>query len=131
MDWRMRSIRRSPELTASLEAAEEPWRIATPRAVPIMRQTWRSPDVPPNETSLGDELVRRWCESEDRDAAFEEIFKSFYPRLKRFFARRGAAASEIEELAQETSLKVMAGLPTFRSESRFEVWLFQIRSVPQ
>jgi RNA polymerase sigma-70 factor (ECF subfamily) len=76
--------------------------------------------------SPGNRLVAAWQAGGDREEIFRRIFNTYYRKVHSFFAKRGFPADECQDLVQETFLKVHRGLPTFRYESRFETWLFQI-----
>ena len=69
---------------------------------------------------------REPAEPEARD--FEEIFRRYYPTIVRYFARRGVAEGDREDLAQETFLRIYNHLETYSGRGSFEGWLFRIAS---
>jgi RNA polymerase sigma-70 factor (ECF subfamily) len=58
--------------------------------------------------------------------SFRLLFHQYYRLVISFFLKRGISPDESEELTQETFLRVYKSMPTFRGESRFGTWLFQI-----
>jgi len=58
-------------------------------------------------------------------AAFEVIYRRFYPALRRFFANRPALREQADDLAQETLLRAYQKIGLFRPEkgSGFAAWL--------
>jgi RNA polymerase sigma-70 factor (ECF subfamily) len=57
---------------------------------------------------------------------FEELFRRFRPLVQAFFIRKGFSSEESRDLTQEVFLRVFKGIDTFRGESRFERWLWEI-----
>lgn len=79
--------------------------------------------------SEGNRLVERWRsarEGREREEAFERIFQRFYRPVHYFFRKKGCPDDQSQELAQEVFVRVYKSLPEFRSESRFDTWLYQI-----
>jgi RNA polymerase sigma-70 factor (ECF subfamily) len=56
----------------------------------------------------------------------EKLFRRFRPSVQSFFARKGFSAEDGRDLTQEVFLRVFKGIDTFRRESRFERWLWEI-----
>jgi RNA polymerase sigma-70 factor, ECF subfamily len=56
----------------------------------------------------------------------EKIFKRFWPGVRSFFQRKGFSPQECDDLTQDVFLRVFRSIATFRRESRFERWLFEI-----
>jgi RNA polymerase sigma-70 factor (ECF subfamily) len=58
-------------------------------------------------------------------AAFEVIYRRFYPAIRAFFANRPALREQAHDLAQETLLRAYQKIGLFRSEegSGFAAWL--------
>lgn len=73
----------------------------------------------------GDPWGEPWSTEMDQED-FRRLFHQYYRLVFSFFAKRGISSEESEELTQETFLRVYKSLPTFRGESRFGTWLFQI-----
>jgi RNA polymerase sigma-70 factor (ECF subfamily) len=63
---------------------------------------------------------------EDPVLCFEEIFRSHYGSVLHFFLKRGFSREDSRDLAQETFIRVLKGVESFRNESRVETWLFTI-----
>jgi DNA-directed RNA polymerase specialized sigma24 family protein len=57
---------------------------------------------------------------------FEEVFKSFYSPLVRFFRSRGIELTVAEDLAQDVLLNVFKGWNTFRGGGGRSVWIYEI-----
>jgi RNA polymerase sigma-70 factor (ECF subfamily) len=72
-----------------------------------------------------DEIVRLGTGENGGDHA-RELFEEYSPRLARFFGRRGLPEEEIEDLTQETLLRVYRNRRAFMSATEFEAWLFTI-----
>ena len=73
-------------------------------------------------------LVREIQAGRSRDEHFQQLFRLYYPSAVHFFLRRGFAAQDAEDLAQDVLLGVYKGLEKFRHEASFDSWLFQILS---
>lgn len=61
-----------------------------------------------------------------RDEGFEQLFRKFRQPVHSFFLRKGFSPEDSKELTQEVFLRVFKGIDTFRRESRFERWLWEI-----
>lgn len=71
-------------------------------------------------------LARRVAESQDQ-AAFEEIFDYFAPRLKAYLLRLGAQGGQAEELVQEVMITLWNKASLFDpSKSSLSTWLFRV-----
>lgn len=84
--------------------------------------------MPVQRPGEAEQLIERWqvAEGEERDEAFYAIFIHFYPLVRRFFSRRAVPPGDVEDLVQETLLRVYLGLEQFRREGPFEGWIFHI-----
>ena len=60
------------------------------------------------------------------EANFRIVFESYYRPLQRFFAKKGFAAEDAQDLTQETLLGIYRGVRRFRHEARFETWLYRV-----
>lgn len=58
--------------------------------------------------------------------AFTEIFQQYFDRLYRFLAVLTNNSSSIEDILQETFIKVALHLDTLKDERRFKEWIFTI-----
>ena len=57
---------------------------------------------------------------------FEAVYREFYPFICRYSYSLCRSRALAEDLAQETFLKAMKHIGSFRGECRLEVWLCQI-----
>ncbi len=60
------------------------------------------------------------------DENFEKLHQKFHLRVQSFFARKGYSAEDCRDLTQDVFVRVFKGIATFRRESRFERWLWEI-----
>lgn len=60
------------------------------------------------------------------EANCEKIYKRFRPVVRSFFLRKGFSSQESDDLTQDVFLRIFKSLDTFRRESRFERWLWEI-----
>jgi RNA polymerase sigma-70 factor, ECF subfamily len=58
--------------------------------------------------------------------AFDEFFKIYFARLTRFCAARVRQPEVVEDIVQETMVKVMKNLHTYRGEALLFSWICQI-----
>lgn len=70
--------------------------------------------------------VERWQRGIDREENFRKIFKTCYRRTYVLFARWGFDDIECEDLVQETFLRVHRNLASFRGDSKFATWLWEV-----
>ena len=57
---------------------------------------------------------------------FEELFRRFRPLVQSSFSRKGFTTEDSKDLTQDVFLRVFKRIDTFRRESRFERWLWEI-----
>ena len=69
-------------------------------------------------------LVRRVL-AKDREA-FDEFFNAYFDRLVRFAAARMGDVAGVEDVVQETLIKALKSLHTYRGEALLFTWLCQI-----
>jgi RNA polymerase sigma-70 factor (ECF subfamily) len=62
----------------------------------------------------------------DVEANFERLFKLHARRVSNFFLQRGFSKDEARDLTQDVFLRVFRGIASFRLESGFKTWLFEI-----
>ena len=76
--------------------------------------------------SLPDE--RRWVArfQAGDSAAFEKIMSHYEPYVLNLLWRMTGDRARAEDLCQETFIRVLKGLPRFRSESGLKTWIFRI-----
>ncbi|MBW3614245.1 MAG: sigma-70 family RNA polymerase sigma factor [Actinobacteria bacterium] len=66
-------------------------------------------------------LVERFQEGDG--AAFETLYRRYFPRLKRFCQKRLGDPHDAEEIAQETFTRALRALPSLDGERRFYPWM--------
>jgi RNA polymerase sigma-70 factor (ECF subfamily) len=69
------------------------------------------------------EELQRGVSTEDN---FRELFDRHYKQVVYFFVRRGFDIEESRDLAQETFLRMLEKISSFRGESKFSTWLLSI-----
>jgi len=72
------------------------------------------------------EAVSRFQSGIDREESFKRLYMTFFPAIRRFFARKGMSSEDCLDLTQETFLGIYRGLDGFRSDARFETWLYRV-----
>ncbi|GAB4359112.1 MAG: sigma-70 family RNA polymerase sigma factor [Kiloniellaceae bacterium] len=83
------------------------------------------PGPPPDAAALA-ALIVAVGSRRDR-AAFARLFAHFAPRIKAYLIRRGAAAGEAEELAQEAMIMVWRRAATYDpAKAGASTWIFTI-----
>lgn len=70
--------------------------------------------------------VERWQRGIDREGNFRKIFQAYYRRTYVLFLKWGFPDIECEDLVQETFLRVHRNLASFRGDSKFDTWLWEI-----
>lgn len=83
----------------------------------------RADDIDLNRDRL---LVEAWQAGDA--AAFDELYRRYFDRLRSFCRRKVGDAAEAEELAQEAFVKALQALPRFDGERRFYPWMTVIAS---
>ncbi len=88
------------------------------------------PDTRVTASELGaiDQLVRDLQAGRAPETNFQRLFESKCASITYFFSNRGFSEHEAEDLTQEVFLKVHRNIRSFRFESSFSTWLFQIAS---
>jgi RNA polymerase sigma-70 factor (ECF subfamily) len=83
----------------------------------------RADDLDPGAVDLDRdrELVLRYQQGDT--AAFEELYRRYYPRLHLYCQRRVGDPHASEELAQEAFIRAMRAMPRFAGERRFYPWM--------
>jgi RNA polymerase sigma-70 factor, ECF subfamily len=92
-------------------------------ASPVGAYAW-----PPMEKTIDEdaELVRL-AQSGDA-SAFEALVVKYQRRIARHVARYVRRAADVEDVVQDTFIRVYRGLPSFRGDSSFYSWLYRIAS---
>lgn len=70
------------------------------------------------------ELVTRAQAGDEK--AFEELHRRFFRSVQSFFLKRRCSREEAKDLTQDVFLRVYKSIDTFRGESHFVRWLFEI-----
>lgn len=87
--------------------------------------TSRLSSLPPEDDPVL-RLVAKIKSGEDVEASYAELHKRFFRPLLAFFRNKGFPSEKARDLTQDVFLRVFKGIDTFRQESRFERWLFEI-----
>ena len=58
--------------------------------------------------------------------SFHRIFRKHYRLVFAFFTKKRFSTEEAQDLTQETFLRIYKSMGTFRGDSSFETWLFQV-----
>lgn len=66
-------------------------------------------------------LVQRFQEGDG--AAFETLYRRYFPRLKRFCQKRLRDPLDAEDVAQEAFTRALRALPSFAGDRRFYPWM--------
>lgn len=69
-------------------------------------------------------LIKRFLDGSE--AAFEELYERYRRQLYAFLGNLVGADAECDEVFEETWLKVIDKLPTYRDDGRFSAWLFRV-----
>lgn len=85
-------------------------------------------NFPPEDDDLTVRLVRNLQEGRRVEDSARQLHDRYFPLLERFFRRKGVPANAIDDLTQETFLRVFRGIEGFRDrhEGSFAAWIFQI-----
>lgn len=71
-------------------------------------------------------LVERFQAGDD--AAFDDLYRRYFDRLRRYCERRVGDRHEAEELAQEAFVRALRALPAFGGDRKFYPWMTVIAS---
>jgi RNA polymerase sigma-70 factor, ECF subfamily len=82
--------------------------------------------MPPLDDDPSRRLVELIQAGKDVEANFERLFRPHAKRVHYFFRQRGFTKDEADDLTQDVFLRVFKGIATFRLESGFKTWLFEI-----
>src|SRR6185295_11930373 len=86
--------------------------------------TLLNPDPVDDDSLL--ELIRQIQAGIRVEENFEKLFRRFRPLVHSRFLHKGFSVEESKDLTQEVFFRVFKGIDTFRGESRFERWLWEI-----
>ncbi|WP_363352217.1 sigma-70 family RNA polymerase sigma factor [Methylocystis echinoides] len=108
---------------AILPLLEPRGRAAAPRRAAPVRAAGGAVALSQEEAG---ELISRLARESDRQA-FATLFAYYFPRVKAYLLRAGAAPAAAEELAQETMLRVWRKAPAFDPQAgAASTWIFVI-----
>ena len=96
--------------------------------MPPSPDTNRTPRVVPESDTLRPPEETVWivaAQTGDR-AAYAKLVDAYWDRLYRWLFRMARDRHRAEDLTQETFLKALAALGSFRPGSNFRAWLFRI-----
>ncbi len=71
-------------------------------------------------------LVEQIQQGIRREESCRLLFDLHRPRVLSYFIRKGFSPEDVKDLTQETFLRVFNAIDSFRRESRFEWWMFEI-----
>ena len=80
----------------------------------------------PTDDDPSRRLVELIQEGTDVGANFERLHQLHFRRVRNFFLQRGFSREETADHTQDVFLRVYRGIKTFRRESGFKTWLFEI-----
>jgi RNA polymerase sigma-70 factor (ECF subfamily) len=89
---------------------------------PFLRDRAAAGATPANDVEV--ELIRRIAAGDL--ASFEELYRCYYPRLRRFLDRMTRRHSLIEEVVDDTMLVVWNRPGAFNHTSKVSTWIFAI-----
>src|SRR5262245_5761958 len=89
-----------------------------PAGTPGGRQDW----------SWVDDVVRRIQRGEAQEADYERLFREYWLALRRFLLMWRCPKTDVEDLVQETMLRVYRSIEGFRFKSSVHTWVLHIMS---
>jgi RNA polymerase sigma-70 factor (ECF subfamily) len=112
-------------MTAKLLDNPPPGGLSWQNAIFAPKATRQTMALAADDDQLTESAVLQAAQAGDR-AAFAIIVERYWERLYRWLYNLTRDRHQAEDLAQETFLKALAALPSFRSGSNFRAWLFRI-----
>ena len=94
------------------------------RGHPIELPDGLTPALDDQDPSL--RLIEKIQAGIDVDENYGKLYDLHHRKIIRFFRRKRFSPEESGDLTQEVFSRVFQGIATFRRESRFERWLFEI-----
>lgn len=79
-----------------------------------------------NERTDDSLLLERLTAPATREAAFRELVRRYGPLLHRHLLRMLHAAADVDDVLQNTLVKVYRNVAGFRGESKLSTWLYRI-----
>jgi RNA polymerase sigma-70 factor (ECF subfamily) len=93
---------------------------------PVATSNGLTPDLDDQDPSLL--LIDRIQKGIDVDESQRQLFNLHYRKVVNYFRHKGFPSEESRDLTQDVFLRVFKAIDTFRRESRFERWLFEIQT---
>ncbi len=90
------------------------FRVHFPAPEPTMG--WRGPRM--------DDLIAKWVAGDE--AAAEALYRTYFIRVRDFMERRGTAAADADDLAQEALIAGLDGLKSGTRPAKLTAWLYGI-----
>ncbi|MFO8175880.1 MAG: sigma-70 family RNA polymerase sigma factor [Longimicrobiales bacterium] len=81
-------------------------------------------DIPPLSDLTDEELVD--AHRKERPGAFRELYGRYQGRLSHFIRKRTGASERVQDLLQETWVRVARHLHRFDTDRRFSTWVYTI-----
>jgi RNA polymerase sigma-70 factor (ECF subfamily) len=91
---------------------------------PVASSKGLTPDLADQDPSLL--LIDKIQRGIDVEESHRQLFNLHYRKVVNFFCRRGCSPDDSRDLTQDVFSRVFNAIDTFRRESRFERWLFEI-----
>jgi RNA polymerase sigma-70 factor (ECF subfamily) len=85
-----------------------------------------APDLADQDPSLL--LIDKIQQGIDVEESQRQLFNLHYRKVVNYFRRKGFPPEESRDLTQDVFFRVFKAIDTFRRESRFERWLFEIQT---
>lgn len=79
-----------------------------------------------SEDGHGPEISHLVQRAQKNPARFGEIYDLYVQRVYRFLYSQGLSQTEADDVAAQTFLDALEGLPRYREQGRFAGWLFSI-----
>ncbi len=96
------------------------------RGRPVASTDGLTPDLADQDPSLL--LIDKILAGIDLEESQRQLFNLHYRKVVHFFRRKGFPPEESRDLTQDVFSRVFKAIDTFRRESRFERWLFEIQT---
>ena len=93
---------------------------------PVAASYGLTPDLMDQDPSLL--LIDKILSGIDVEENQRQLYNLHYRRVLLYFHRKGFPSEEGRDLTQEVFFRVFKAIDTFRRESRFERWLFEIQT---
>src|ERR1700747_3278090 len=98
-----------------------------PGAATTEERTIGAKDRPDHLSDASDQQVVAWAK-QGHEAAFRELVRRYERPVFSLLFRMVRDRALAEDLAQETFVKVLNGLASYRAEYKFSSWIFKVAS---